>query len=630
MASFHRFGRVTLLQYLQGNTFFKGTARLQYERSLDAREAFCVMNGTSLDSTAAAAAAGGKLVIKLELQEEPSAADPSGYHTAVEPQPASSLLTHSHSATAVTSAVNPPRPPPLMPGMIQPPPPPPPPGPPRPPPPHSTTQPHLTQAGGGGTSNSSFFSASWSVPQSTSPFAVQPPAPAGASLQMYGSSTSYTSPPGNSHNSRKVVPPPPVFSANTTASYSNNNFPQPPPPPPPSHARPSPSVQPPPGYPTPPTPPNGPTPSSGYLPGTPSNFPHAPHYLPPPAPPAAPFSTPPPPAPPAGPAPPPLPPPSHPCAATATSSVPNNYSPHQAVTIASPPPPPPPPTSSRPSLQTGQTSTSSKMMNNDTAARSAADATAAAVTASNRPSNSSKSVGFRWQGSLAKSGIEVCSLCSMEVDLISRSGAAAHAVATALNEPTSQWPEVLDVKLRVELRYVEQLYCNTPPHLRSVLWLKPIIKNVAVVAVAVAEAVAEGGAEAEAEATRLSDFVQYLANKSRAGVIKLQPGAAAGLLASHQQPLNLMASPFRTLYLIPPSTQVCSALGVPWPPPHNDVISGSYINSGTSSASRLVPPPLLLAAVVPTPIAANANAPSSHPVAPSNLAAASSGGGAPP
>jgi hypothetical protein len=59
---------------------------------------------------------------------------------------------------------------------------------------------------------------------------------------------------------------------------------------------------------------------------------------------------------------------------------------------------------------------------------------------------------------------------------------------------TQLWPEVLDVNLRVELRYVEQLYCNTAPHLRAALWLQP-------------NAAAES-AEAEAESSRMSDFVQ--------------------------------------------------------------------------------------------------------------------------
>jgi hypothetical protein len=46
-------------------------------------------------------------------------------------------------------------------------------------------------------------------------------------------------------------------------------------------------------------------------------------------------------------------------------------------------------------------------------------------------------------------------------------------------------------------------------------------------------------------------FLQYLGNRSRAGVVKL--GATSGGEA-------------RTMYLVPPSTTVCETLGVPWDP----------------------------------------------------------------
>jgi hypothetical protein len=62
MAAFQRFGRVTLLQYIQGNHYFKGAACLQYERSVDADEARHVMHATSLGSVPAGS------LIKVEQQ----------------------------------------------------------------------------------------------------------------------------------------------------------------------------------------------------------------------------------------------------------------------------------------------------------------------------------------------------------------------------------------------------------------------------------------------------------------------------------------------------------------------------------------------------------------------------------
>lgn len=48
----------------------------------------------------------------------------------------------------------------------------------------------------------------------------------------------------------------------------------------------------------------------------------------------------------------------------------------------------------------------------------------------------------------------------------------------------------------------------------------------------------------------LADFAQYLRSKSRAGVVALPPLASSG-----QQ---------RSLYMVPPSEEVCRQLGVSW------------------------------------------------------------------
>ncbi|GLI70445.1 hypothetical protein VaNZ11_015358 [Volvox africanus] len=128
-----------------------------------------------------------------------------------------------------------------------------------------------------------------------------------------------------------------------------------------------------------------------------------------------------------------------------------------------------------------------------------------------------------WQGGLAKSGSLVCTLQCIT------GGANAAGATPGEREPVT-WPATLDVKLRVDLSYViHSLYSHTTPHARAMRRL-----------------VTAGGAD---QRTKLSDFMTYLLDKNRAGVIKLE--AAAGL-------------PPRTLYLVPPSEQVCAALGAEW------------------------------------------------------------------
>ncbi|EFJ46262.1 hypothetical protein VOLCADRAFT_121079 [Volvox carteri f. nagariensis] len=132
--------------------------------------------------------------------------------------------------------------------------------------------------------------------------------------------------------------------------------------------------------------------------------------------------------------------------------------------------------------------------------------------------------GVTWQGALAKSGMHMCTL------LCTTGGASAASGATPGEREPVTWPATLDVKLRVDLSYVvHSLYSHTAPHARALRRL-----------------VTSGGPE---QRNKLNDFLSYLADKNRAGVIKLE--AAAGL-------------PPRTLYLVPPSEQVCAALGAEW------------------------------------------------------------------
>ncbi|GFR45310.1 hypothetical protein Agub_g6670 [Astrephomene gubernaculifera] len=131
-----------------------------------------------------------------------------------------------------------------------------------------------------------------------------------------------------------------------------------------------------------------------------------------------------------------------------------------------------------------------------------------------------------WQGGLAKSGSHMCTL------LCTSGGASAASGASPGEREPVTWPTTLDVKLRVDLTYVvHTLYNHTAPHARAMRRLVPA-----------------GGSD---QRSKLSEFLSYLAEKNRAGVIKLD--AAAGL-------------PPRTLYLVPPSEQVCSVLGAEWTP----------------------------------------------------------------
>ena len=152
----------------------------------------------------------------------------------------------------------------------------------------------------------------------------------------------------------------------------------------------------------------------------------------------------------------------------------------------------------------------------------------------------------QWQGVLSKSGACVCTLACL----------TEGASGGGSPEEPYDWPPVLDVRMRVELRYVEQLYCSTPPGSRSVRWLQPVPPSL------------PGG---EGDPARLPEFVSYLADKGRAGVIRLGEGDAG-----------------RTLYLIPPSRQTSVNMGLAWPPPQPQ---------GHGGAGALI-----MAAVVPSAV----------------------------
>ncbi|KAL4440580.1 hypothetical protein ABPG75_003581 [Micractinium tetrahymenae] len=132
-----------------------------------------------------------------------------------------------------------------------------------------------------------------------------------------------------------------------------------------------------------------------------------------------------------------------------------------------------------------------------------------------------------WRGTVAKSRVPVC------VAVCSGFAGQRFAGGWASGEP-QQWPAVLDVAHRADLQHIcSQLFSALRPEERAVLRL------------AAADA---SGQQA------LQDFAQYLRSKSRAGVVTLpalQPAPPA-------RPVQ------RTLYLVPPSQEVCSQLGAPW------------------------------------------------------------------
>lgn len=135
---------------------------------------------------------------------------------------------------------------------------------------------------------------------------------------------------------------------------------------------------------------------------------------------------------------------------------------------------------------------------------------------SRRVSNSPRRL--RWSGILAKSGDSLCKLvCRESPDLLRWGGAA--------QEPR-EWPDVLDVRLRVDLHTA--LKSADTPGDRSLLYLS--------------------AADNPSDLEGLNGFIQYLMDKSRAGVVQLRGDGSNGSA--------------RVLYLIPPTRAVVKALDI--------------------------------------------------------------------
>lgn len=121
-----------------------------------------------------------------------------------------------------------------------------------------------------------------------------------------------------------------------------------------------------------------------------------------------------------------------------------------------------------------------------------------------------------WSGSLAKSGETLCKLVCWDQPNMHRWGAASQ-------EP-KEWPNVLDVRLRVDLNIALK-----PEGERSLLHLSA------------------GNDTSDREG--LMRFIQYLTDRTRAGVVQLKGSSGD-------------RSGDRTLYLIPPTESAAKALGV--------------------------------------------------------------------
>ena len=93
------------------------------------------------------------------------------------------------------------------------------------------------------------------------------------------------------------------------------------------------------------------------------------------------------------------------------------------------------------------------------------------------------------------------------------------------------WPTTLDVLMRAELTHVlSHVFKSTPTQHRAIRWLH-----------------AKGGPD---NTKAFVKFIDYLGQRLRAGVVKLTKGQSEKGRAA------------RTLYLIPPSTSVCAAMGI--------------------------------------------------------------------
>eukprot|EP00898_Chlorokybus_atmophyticus_P008240 jgi/Chlat1/8417/Chrsp80S07842 len=126
-------------------------------------------------------------------------------------------------------------------------------------------------------------------------------------------------------------------------------------------------------------------------------------------------------------------------------------------------------------------------------------------------------VGTKWQGSLSKSGVHLCKVTAV---LEQANGCEPSFTSS------EGWPQALDVLMRADLQHVLTTILRSAPPGEKCLW----------------RLVSDAGTDNHKQFVK---FMEYLAQRGRAGVVKLEVNGAT-----------------RTMYLMPAASGTCFALDV--------------------------------------------------------------------